>query len=135
MAGEQQVNADFLEGLYQAMRKRAEGLANHFKPGYDTKELTPDDVETIWNRRHLTIEQEWELWRAVNPDGTPMYTPEMIGSMVFKDREGLIRSGGRVEPKEWTRFANQTAKRMAERRAQRQAQLDAITTSPIEGSF
>lgn len=130
MAGEQQVNDHFLEGLYRAMRRRAETLAAHFQPGYDAKELDGDDFEALWNRRHLTIEQEWELWRARNTDGTPMHTPEMIGSMVFRDREKLIKSGGRVEPKEWISFANTTAKRMAAKRAQQQS---ALALTPVEG--
>lgn len=122
----------FLEGLYQAMRARAATMAPHFQPGYGAQELDGDDLETLWNHRSLTLEQEWELWRARNPDGTPMYTPELIGSMVFKDREGLIRSGGRVEPKEWIGWANSTAKRMQARREAKQVALEAAPMEPIE---
>lgn len=116
----------FLEGMYQTMRKRAESMAPHFRPGYGAKELDGDELETVWNRRALTLEQEWELHRAVAEDGvTPRYTREQIGLLVFPDREKLAKSGGRVEPKEWISWVNSTAKRMAARRAAREAALNA----------
>lgn len=138
---EPQVDAKFLEGLYQAMRRRAADLAPHFKPGYDAKELTEDELETVWNRRFLTLEEEWALWRERNPDGTPKHTPEMIGRMVFQQREPLAKAGGRIEPKEQIGWVNQTAQRMARKRAERQAALEAQggieqpaeTVGPAEG--
>jgi hypothetical protein len=126
----------FLEGLYQAFRSRAEGLAPMFQPGYDATEMDGDDIETVWNRRSMSLEDEWKLHQAKNPDGSPMYSRELIGSMVFKDREGLIRSGGRVEPKEWIAFANTTAKRMAAKREARAAAMSPLTApayDPMEG--
>ena len=129
---EQQVNAEFLEGMYQAMRKRAESMAPHFKPGYDAKELDGDDLDTVWNRRAMSLEQEWELHRAVNEDGSPKFTRRQIGLMVFPDREKLAKSGGRVEPAEVISWVNSTAKRMAARREVRVAEQS--TMMPMEGS-
>lgn len=123
---------EFIEGLYDAMRKRAADMAPSFAPGYGTKKMTPEDVETVWNRRAMPVEQEWELWRAVKPDGSPMYTPAQIGMQVFPEREKFAKSGGRVEPKEWITFANQTAKRMA---AKREAQQAALSAPPMEGAL
>lgn len=128
---DQHVNAEFLEGLYQTIRKRAAGMAPNFSPGYDSKELDGDDLETVWNRRAMPLEDEWELHRAVQEDGvTPLYTKEQIGLLVFPDREKLAKSGGRVEPSEWIRWVNFQAKRMA---AKREAQA-AMQPAPMEGS-
>jgi hypothetical protein len=123
-------NRDFLKGAYEAMRTRAQGIADQMKPGVGATELDSDDFETVWNRRAMSLEEEWELWRQRQPDGvTPLYSPEQIGTMVFKDREKLIKSGGRVEPKEWISFANTAAKRM---RAKREAR-EAMSPVPLEG--
>jgi hypothetical protein len=130
MPGPQDTPA-FIEGLYEAMRKRAADLAPNFAPGYGTKEMTPEDVDLVWNRRVMPVEQEWELWRQTKPDGTPMYTPNQIGLLVFPDREKFAKSGGRVEPAEWIPFVNQTAKRMA---AKREAQA-ALSPDPMEGAY
>lgn len=118
---------EFIEGLYNAMRKRAADMAPHFAPGYGTKEMTPEDTELVWNRRAMPVEQEWALWRAVKEDGTPMYTPAQIGMQVFPEREKLAKSGGRVEPKEWITFSNTLAKRMA---AKREGQQQAAMAAP-----
>jgi hypothetical protein len=119
----------FLEGLYQAMRSRAQGMAPMFQPGADSTELTPDDKFTLWERRAIPLEQEWELWRAKNPDGTPMYTREQIGLMVFRDREKLSKSGGHLEPKEWIAEANHLAREASKRRAAAQ-----MAMTPPEGT-
>ena len=115
---------DFFEGLYQSMRGRAAGMAERFKPGYGSKELDGDDLETLWNRRAMSIEQEWALHRELNQDGTPAYTREQIGLQVFPDREKLAKSGGRVEPREFISWTNAMARRMEKKRAER-AQVSA----------
>lgn len=122
---------EFLKGLYEALRGRAAGLAPHFQPGYDSAELDGADVETLWHRRSMPLEAEWALHRARNPDGTPTYTREQIGLMVFKDREKLAKSGGRVEPKEWIAWTNSTARRMEKKRAARET--SEAPTPPAEG--
>lgn len=109
-------NEQFLEGLYQAMRARAVDLAKQLAPDASGKELTPDEIHLLWNTRAMPLEQEWALWSQTNPDGTPTFTPEQIGLMVFPQREGLAKRGGRVEPREQTLWANQQAKRSAARR-------------------
>ena len=122
----------FIEGLYDAIRKRAADLAPKFGPGYGTKALTPDDLEAVWNRRSMPLEQEWNLWRQGRTPETahlPTLTPAQIGLMVFPEREKLAKSGGRVEPSEFISWTNQTAKRMAEKRAARQA-----AAPPMEGA-
>jgi hypothetical protein len=121
----------FIEGLYQAMRKRAADLAPHFAPGYGTKAMTPDDLDAVWNRRAMPLEQEWELHRQKKDDGTPLYTPAQIGLLVFPEREKLAKSGGRVEPSEWISWSNQQAKRQAAKREAQQRQLE--TPPPMEG--
>lgn len=122
----------FLDGLYQTIRKRAAGMAPHFQPGYDATELDGDDLEAVWNERAMPLEAEWELHRALGPDGvTPLYTREQIGLMVFPKRERLAKSGGRVEPKEWISWANSTAKRMEKRRAERAM----MSPTPPEGGI
>jgi len=128
---DQQVNAEFLEGLYQTIRKQASGMAPKFSPGYDSAELDGDELETVWNRRAMPIEQEWALHRAVKEDGTPLYSRRQIGLMVFPDREKLAKSGGRVEPHEWISWTNQTARRMAQRRAERAA----LMPEPLDGGY
>lgn len=102
-------------GLYKAMLGRARSLAPHFEPGDGSKKLTPDDELTVWNYRELDQEQEWELWRAVKPDGTPQLTPEEIGDKVFPKRRPLITGGGRIEPKEQIAYAMRIAKRAQQR--------------------
>lgn len=119
---------DFLEGMYQQMRGRASEMAPRFKPGYGATELDGDELEAVWDKRAMSLEQEWELHRAVNEDGTPKLTREQIGLMVFPERERLAKSGGRVEPREMIAWVNQTARRMEQRRAQR-----AMLPPPIEG--
>lgn len=130
MADEQQPSPEFLEGLYQRMRARAAGMAPRFQPGTDSTELDGDDLETLWNKRAMPVEQEWELHRAVKEDSTPLYSREQIGLMVFPEREKLAKSGGRVEPKEFIRWANRTAQRMRARRDARAA----MSPMPVEGS-
>src|SRR5688572_9510132 len=90
----------FVKGLYEAMKKRAADIAPQFAPGYGTKELTPDDAYEIWHRRAMPLEKEWALWGETLPDGSPKYTPEQIGLLVFPDREKYVKSGGRIEPKD-----------------------------------
>lgn len=121
----------FLEGLYQTIRKRAAGMAVHLQPGYGAKELDGDELETVWNRRAMPLEAEWELHRAKKEDGTPLYTRRQIGLMVFPDREKLAKSGGRVEPKEVTKWVNSVARRMAAKREQQAA----MRPIPTEGSI
>ena len=125
----------FIEGLYEAMRKRAADLAPHFSPGYGTAELDSEDLETLWDRRAMPLEKEWELHRAMKTDGTPLYTPAQIGQLVFPERAKLAASGGRVEPKEQIKWVNRTAQRMAEKRAQRQAALEQPPDIPEQGGY
>lgn len=106
----------FFRGLFEQMKGHAMGMAGAADAD-ELEKLTPDEKLMLWNRRAMPIEKEWELHREVNPDGTPRYTPEDIGLMVFPDRERLAKSGGRIEPKEFAREANRLAKRAAERRA------------------
>lgn len=131
----QQPGPAFLEGMYQAIRSRAAGMAPRFQPGYDATELDGDDLEVVWNERAMPLEQEWELHRAMKPDGTPLYTREQIGLMVFHKREKLAKSGGRVEPKEWISWTNQTAKRMAAKREARAAAQAALAPPTMEGGY
>ena len=110
-------NDDFMEGLYQQMKSRAELMAPQLAPDTDAKKLTPVDVDMLWDRRHMSLEEEWRLWRQTNADGSPMFTREQIGLMVFRDREGLSKRGGRIEPKDQIPWTNQQAKRAEARRA------------------
>lgn len=109
------------EGLYREALERARGQAPHFQPGYGTKELTPDEIDLLWDQRALSVEQEHELWRAVNEDGTPRYSPEEIGAQVFDQRLRLASGGGRIEPKDQHAWVNKQAKRAEQRRAQQPA--------------
>lgn len=113
-------NNAFMEGLYQQMKQRAKSMAPMLSTDEDARKLNADDVSMLWNRRSMPVEKEWELFRARNPDGTPMFTREQIGLMVFPDREGLAKRGGRIEPKDQISFVNQTAQREA---MKRQAQM------------
>lgn len=110
-------DAAFLEGAYQALKLRVQGMAKNLTPDKEAKRLTPDEISTLWNTRHMTLEQEWELWKALKPDGTPLYSPEAIGMLVFRDRERLAKSGGNVEPADQIKTANRIAKQEAVKRA------------------
>ena len=128
---------DFLAGLYETMRGRAAGLAPHFQPGYGATELDGDDLETVWNRRAMPIEKEWELWRQGRTPETahlPMLSPEHIGLLVFPDREKLAKSGGRVEPHEFISWTNAMAKRMAAKR-DAQAAMNLAPSEPMDGGY
>jgi hypothetical protein len=120
------------KGLYQAAVEHAKGLAPHFQPGYGTKELTPDEIDLLFDQRALSVEQEHELWRATKEDGTPMYSPEEIGTKVFPERLKLASGGGRFEPKDQHAWINKQAKRAEQRRAQQQAMTepDPMMTEP-----
>jgi hypothetical protein len=123
-------NSDFLEGLWQQARARVGDMAGQFTPDPETtKTLDSGDVETLWNLRAMPLEKEWELHRATKPDGSPMFTPEQIGLMVFPHRERLMKSGGRVEPKEQVRWANQMAKRQQAKRMAQPPPTDPMTTT------
>src|SRR5215475_7294483 len=95
---------EFSRGLWEAMKGSTAAVADHFAPGFGGKELSPQEELAIWNERHLTLEQEWELWRAG-------FTPEEIGLKVFQNRQRLAKSGGRLEPAQEIAYANAIAKR------------------------
>lgn len=113
-------NEEFLEGLYQHLKQRVQGMATQLSPDTEvTKKLNQDEISTLWNTRGMPLDAEWEMWRQLQPDGTPRFTPEQIGLAVFPHREGLAKRGGRIEPREQARWVNsraqwETAKREAE---------------------
>jgi hypothetical protein len=98
-----------LRGLWDQMKARAKGMSIVYGPGYDNKPLSREEEKTLFRQRALSVEQEHELWRATNQDGSPMYTPERIGQLVFDQREKLAKSGGRIEPKQWIKYLNDLA--------------------------
>lgn len=111
---------EFFEGLYQQQRARAAAMAEASDVDSSVKKLTPEEFSTIWNRRAMPLEKEWELFRQRNEDGTPTYTREQIGLMVFPDREKLAKSGGKFEPREFIKNANAIARRESAKREQQQ---------------
>jgi hypothetical protein len=132
---------EYMEGLWQRIKAEVGQMAPMLAPDTDARKLNGDDVSMLFNKRHMSLEEEWNLWRAKNPDGTPMFTREMIGLMVFKDREGLAKRGGRLEPKDQIQWVNQQAKREAARRQAQAPPPDPMTSmmsaTPAEmpGSF
>jgi len=115
-----QPDGPFIKGLYEKLRQRARMMAPQVDTNGQTKDLTPDEISLLWNRRHIPIEQEWELWRQGRTPETadqPQLTREEIGLMVFKDREKLAKMGGRIEPKEFVLWANKQAEKEAAKRA------------------
>lgn len=108
-----QIDESFLRGAFETLMKRAEGMAPHFAAS-GGKKLSDEEIETAWNTRALSVEQEWELWRQGNTPETahlPKLTPEEIGLKVFPHREKLAKSGGRIEPKQFIGWANSYAER------------------------
>jgi len=105
---------DFSAGLWDAMKGSVAGVSDHFAPGFGSKELTPAEELSIWNERQLSLEQEWELWRAG-------FTPQEIGLKVFGNRQRLAKSGGRVEPADEIAYANRLALRAEAAKTQKPA--------------
>lgn len=117
-----QRNEPFMRGAMEAAIEKAKGLAPYFGPGYGAKKVQPDEINTAWNTREMSVEQEWDLWRQRKPDGSPMYTPEEIGLKVFPHRERLAKSGGRIQPRDWIAWANQQAERQFKQSGQQPAE-------------
>lgn len=133
------LNEQFFEGLYQQMRKTAAGMAGAADADDDLKKLTLDEKLRLWDQRDMPVEKEWELHRAVNEDGSPMYSPRQIGLMVFKNRERIAKSGGNIEPKEFIKEANRLEKLAAARRSSLapppdMTQTPMTTTGPLAGA-
>ena len=106
----------FLEGLYQTFMAHAKGLAPLISSD-GAQKLNQDEIDILWDHpRAMPIEKEWELHRAVQDDGSPMYSPEQIGLMVWPQRERIAKSGGHIEPKDFIRAANRQAARMQVKR-------------------
>jgi hypothetical protein len=67
--------------------------------------ITPEEELALWNERHLSIEQEHDLWRQG-------LTPEEIGLRMFPNREILAVSEGRAQsPSAQIQYVNSMAKR------------------------
>lgn len=115
----------FTQGLWTSMKERAAGAARVYGPGSNNKELTPDEEATIWNTRTMPLEKEWDLWRQG-------LTPEEIGLQVFGDREKLVKSGGRLEPKDWARKIESLMPR-AKALREAQQQQEAAVAGPMDG--
>lgn len=124
----------FMEGLYQTFMSKAKGMAP-FINSDGAKKLTPDEISLLWNKRAMPIEKEWELHRAVNPDGSPMYSREQIGLMVYPERERLAKSGGNIEPKAFIGQANRIAQREAAKRQAAQATEPYLSDLGMEGGL
>lgn len=101
-----------LEGLWNRMKDMAGGMAGVYGQGYNTKPLNEHEELMLWNKRALSLDQEWALWRqgrTPETQGQPILTPEEIGLKVFPEREKLAKSGGRVEPKDWHAYIKKMA--------------------------
>lgn len=101
---------EYAKQLWEKFKEDAANTAARIGTGYDTKQLTMDEKLAIWNDRALTVEQEWELWRAGE------LSPEAIGMRVFPKREQLAKSGGNLEPDLWIKAANHYAQEAEKRR-------------------
>jgi hypothetical protein len=124
-------SSEFLDGLWEQAKARVADMAGQFAPDKaDTRKLTPDDISMLWNTRAMPLEKEWELWRAVKPDGSPMYTREEIGKLVFPEREKLALRGGRIEPKSQISWVNAEAKRQEAKRLAQAPPPDPMMTAP-----
>lgn len=99
----------FLDGLWEATKGRAASMAPVFGEGAGGTTLSQAKIDVLWNERHLSPEQEAELWQQG-------LTPEEIGLQVFKNRERLMKSGGRIEPAQWISWCNRQARRMHDQR-------------------
>lgn len=106
-----QPNDAFYQKGYEILRDRVRRMAGQVKPDEDTKKLTQDEIDTLWDTRSMPREQEWALWRQGN------LSREQIGMMVHPYREPLAKSDGRLEPVEVTRWVNKQEQRMQAKRA------------------
>lgn len=118
-----QPNEAFFAKGYELLKDRARRMAGQVASDEGAKKLSEDEISTLWNERAMPLEQEWELHRARQADGTPTYTPEQIGLLVFPKREQLAKSGGRLEPNEVTAWANRRAEKEAAKRAAANEQM------------
>ena len=114
----------FLDGLWEAVKGRAASMAPVFGSGSGGTTLSRDQIDLLWNERHLTPEQEAALWQQG-------LTPEEIGMQVFKNRERLMKSGGRIEPSQWISWANRQAQRMHDKQ---QAEQPAPALPTVNGT-
>lgn len=110
----------FMDNLWEAVKGRAKAMAPVFGEGSGGTALSRDHIDMLWSERHLTPEQEAQLWRqGRTPEsiaaGEKPLTPEEIALQVFQNRERLMKSGGRIEPNQWVSWCNATARRMQEK--------------------
>ena len=113
---------------YEMAVNRARGTAEHFKPGYGTQELKPDDEMAVWMD---TGGKQWapEEIHAMYQAGL---TQQQIGLKMYPERERLVKGGGRIEPRQWVAKAQALAKRYE---IQQAGTLEAVKPPEMEGGY
>lgn len=131
----------FMDGLWESVKSRAEAMAPVVGSGAGGKTLNSREIDMLWAEKHLSPAQVEDLWRiGRTPEsiarGEKPLTVEEISMREHGNRERLMKSGGRIEPAQWIAWANRQAQRAQDQQnAQQSPAQPLVATSPSGGGY